>query len=233
MLIVKQNGLRIAAGRNTLSNRAFAPLACCAVLATMLSACALGRDTLDIAPPTASAPATGTAAVKIVDIEDKRVFESDPRDPSTPSLEHDSDIANPEITGRAYARKRGGYGLALGDVVLPEGHTISDLVEAATAKAFQEKGYRVVDKGAPDYAAAVPVNLEIQKFWTWDSPSGSIECRVAVKAGSDAFIGTSAAPILGYAISRGVILSNTDFATVAKQALDDFTVNMKAEIKSP
>jgi hypothetical protein len=38
------------------------------------------------------------------------------------------------------ARKRNGWGKVLGDILLPEGRTVSDLVEEVVAKAFIESG---------------------------------------------------------------------------------------------
>jgi hypothetical protein len=89
-----------------------------AVLVLLLSACAAGRSTVEITPPSAVNP-DGTAYAKIVSVEDLRKFEARPDDAGTPSLQNASDITDPSITARAVARKRGGFGMALGDIVLP------------------------------------------------------------------------------------------------------------------
>nr|WP_241024505.1 flagellar biosynthesis protein [Burkholderia sp. Ac-20365] len=71
---------------------------------------------------------------------------------------------------RAIGRKRNGYGKALGDVVLPEGKTVSGLVESALANGFQQAGYVVVKPGDPNFASAAPVNAEVIDFWAWFQP---------------------------------------------------------------
>jgi hypothetical protein len=113
------------------------PVIFCTIVGVALSGCAFGRDVVDIAPPMSVAP-NGMAVAKIVDVNDKRMFEAAPRIPSTPSLQNAKDITNPAITARAVARKRDGYGAAWGDIILPEGRTVAALVRGATQKAFQE-----------------------------------------------------------------------------------------------
>ena len=137
-----------------------------AVLATaVLSGCAASRSELDVPVPVSSvAPTKG--AVKIVEVLDKRVFEIDPRSPSTPSV-RGNEIQNKALTDRAVGRKRGGWGNAWGDVVLPEGETVSNLVEKTLSAALAEKGYAVVPKGSAGYETALPLSADIVKFWSW------------------------------------------------------------------
>jgi uncharacterized lipoprotein YajG len=232
-----RNGLRLCTARLRVPvlGHAFAPVVCCALLGGMLSGCALGRDIVDVMPPTSVAP-TGMAPAKIVGVTDKRVFEAAPRNPSTPSLQDAKDIGNPMITTRAFARKRGGFGAAFGDIVLPEGRTVAGLVRAATQKALQEKGYRVVEENSPDYARAVPVNVDIQEFWAWFSPGAltvTVECQATINMSGGAFVTASPPPIKGYASTSGLAATNSDFADVMTKALDDLVEKMKAQIKSP
>lgn len=72
-------------------------------------------------------------------VTDRRVFEADPDDPSTPSLKG-GEIHNTATTSRAIARKRGGFGKAWGDILLPEGRTVAHLMEEALTRAFQDAG---------------------------------------------------------------------------------------------
>jgi uncharacterized lipoprotein YajG len=210
----------------------FFPILVCLLLGIVLSGCAAGRDVIDIMPAAGMAP-SGMAVAKIVQVNDKRTFEAAPRDPSVPSLQNAKDLNDPAITARAYARKRGGFGNALGDIVLPEGRTVATLVKAATQKALEGKGYRVVEQGSPDFARAVPVNVDVQEFWVWDSPGAftvSIEAQVTVSL-NGAFM--SGAPVKGYAITRGAIVTPKDFAETAQKALDDLSTKMATDIKSP
>ncbi|WP_336605487.1 hypothetical protein [Stutzerimonas stutzeri] len=63
---------------------------------------------------------------------DERTFESKPRSAGIPSLKG-GEINDTSITERAFARKRNGFGKALGDVVLPSGRTDSQLVGSVVA----------------------------------------------------------------------------------------------------
>jgi hypothetical protein len=98
-----------------------------------------------------------------------RRFEIRPQQPSTPSLMDDA-ISNDALRVRAIARKRNGYGQALGDVLLPEGQSVSSLTASALTRSFREAGYRVVTANDPDYANAVPVTARVEKLWAWFNP---------------------------------------------------------------
>jgi hypothetical protein len=130
--------------------------------------CATNRGILDSRPSSVSNPAVGPA-VKIVRVTDRREFQLKPRDPSTPSLKG-GEIENRDITSRAIARKRNSYGKALGDILLPEGRTVEQLIEEALTRGLRESGLRVLEEGTPDYADAVPLEVDIDQCWAWMSP---------------------------------------------------------------
>ncbi len=139
-----------------------------AVLA-LLGGCALSRSvvTLDEAKtPAAPAQSADAPAVKIVEVQDKRTFLLDPRFPDIPSLK-DGAITDRTLTARAIARKRGSFGAAAGDVLLPEGDSVANHVRAALADGFRQAGYRVLSPGDAGYDAATPVNAQIVQYWTW------------------------------------------------------------------
>ena len=217
----------------TLRSRSKGLMMSCVVLGFALSGCALGRSEIDIMSP-ATVTSMSTALVKIVDVIDQRKFEAAPGQPSTPSLERAADITNPAITSRAYARKRNGYGKALGDIILPEGRTIAALVRAATQKALEDKGYRVVDQNSPDYARAMPVSVEVTEFWTWVSVGfgASLSCRAAVRVNGSMFAAQPTV-IQASATNSGALLIERTFAEVSKQGLDDLTAKMAAQIRPP
>ena len=136
-------------------------------LAIGLAGCALGRSEIDVAVP----PAHITEAkrtVTIIEIRDLRPFAVDPDDPASPSLASEADVHNPAVTERAVGRKRGSYGARLGDVLLPEGQTVTGLVRSAATTALREKGYIVVDD--PSLPEVVPLSIDIEQFWAWFKP---------------------------------------------------------------
>ena len=137
--------------------------------AVLLAGCAAGRTVVPAGIDPGSNPAQG-AAVRLDGVEDARVFSASPPSPEMPSLMNAAEIQDPSITRRAIARKRGGFGNALGDVLLPEGQSVSQLVGDAVSRALRDSGYRVVAPGDPDYARAAAVHVRIEKFWAWFTP---------------------------------------------------------------
>ena len=162
------------------------------LIAVALSACAIGRSVVDVDPPVSTAPVSGAHFVKIVAVNDLRHFEAAPSDAERPRLESSADIDNKAITSHAMARKRGGFGMAIGDVVLPDNKTVADLVRAAAQKALQDKGYTVVGAAAPQYAAAQPLSIDIDALWSWFSPGAftvTIEFKSKLQLTGDAVVG--------------------------------------------
>ena len=134
----------------------------------LFSGCATNRGIVDISVDAPINPDSGKI-VKIAAVRDARKFELKPDIPSIPSLKG-GEINDPSITSRAIARKRNGYGKALGDILLPEGKTVSQVVEKALIKAFRESGYKVVSETDVEYAEAIPVEADIEQFWAYFEP---------------------------------------------------------------
>jgi len=132
------------------------------------SGCATNRGIIDVQEEVSANPANGVA-VKFVRVTDKRVFKIDPRQADIPSLKN-NEINDPAITSRAIARKRNTYGKALGDILLPEGSTVMGLVESSLTKGLRENGFRILLEGEEGYELAIPVEVDIEKFWGWFSP---------------------------------------------------------------
>lgn len=135
-------------------------------LVLILAGCAVDRSTISIEVPEAVATTDDAVAVKIISVEDKRIFELRPSTPDIPSLSED-EINSPEIKARALARKRNAYGKALGDVILPTGQTVAGLVKKTLVNSLQDAGYKVVEQGDPAFLSAVPVKVQVIQFWSW------------------------------------------------------------------
>jgi hypothetical protein len=133
-----------------------------------MAGCALGRGEVDIRVTEVANPAS-ESIVKITKVTDKRKFYVNPRKPNMPSLK-DDDIGNEAIKRRAIARKRGGFGAALGDILLPEGRSVAGVTRDALATALKEQGYRVVTKDEADYGRAVALEADVNEFWSWFNP---------------------------------------------------------------
>jgi hypothetical protein len=138
------------------------------VSALLLGGCATSRSVVTPEIATTAGPAQGPA-VRIMKVEDQRVFRLEPDKPYLPSLS-DNAIQDNAVTSRAIARKRNTYGKALGDVLLPEKQTVAGLTQTAIEQGFREAGYRVLKPGQPGYDDALPVTATINQFWAWMTP---------------------------------------------------------------
>lgn len=137
-------------------------------LALIATGCATTRGVMEVVTAETSNPDSGTA-VRIASVVDSRTFQIAPPRPDIPSLKG-GEIHDPAITSRAIARKRNTFGKALGDILLPEGQTVMDLVATSVTNGLREGGYRVLSESDPGYAEAVPLDVDIQRFWGWFQP---------------------------------------------------------------
>ncbi|MDA7618184.1 hypothetical protein N8703_02670 [Verrucomicrobia bacterium] len=103
-------------------------------------------------------------------VTDKREFQLKPPPANIPSLKN-GEIEDSSIPERAIARKPNSYGKALGDILLPEGKTVMDVVENCLSMGFKENGYKVFSKGDEGYDAAIPIEVDINNFWVGLAPA--------------------------------------------------------------
>lgn len=197
-----------------------------------LSGCAVGRGVVDVQVPPSSSPDAGTP-VKIVSVVDKRVFQEKPPQPSMPSLK-DGEIHDKAITSRAIARKRNSYGMALGDILLPEDRTVVSLTEEALTKALNEAGYRVLSEGDAGYADAAALTADIHQFWAWATPgfweiSLEFESKVALKG--DWPVAGDTRNVRGYAKVGSVAATESVWKEVLDKGLQDLVDKVRSVLK--
>jgi uncharacterized lipoprotein YajG len=205
------------------------------ILAWLMSGCATTRSTFDVRTPQPQAAAV-KGFIKLTEVRDVRQFEAAPRNPSIPSLQDAQEIKNPLITSRAIARKRGGFGAALADILLPEGRTVEQLVREAVTKAVTEKGYAVVDQRSPEFGNALPLQVDIQQFWAWFSPGFwqvSVEFEGILLLRGEALVGSKEERVRGYAIVKGMAASDNEWQEVMHLGVADLTMKVKAIVKPP
>ena len=179
-----------------------------------LGGCATSRSVvIPDAGVAAENPVQGIA-IRIDQVDDMRQFQSSPKTPDIPSLP-ESDVGNNALTARAIARKRNGYGMALGDVLLPEGQTVSQLVGRAVDRGFRLAGYRVLKPGDSGYEQAVPVTAKIRQFWSWFNPGFS---SVTITNRADVSI-EGALP----ALNGGFVVTNETSAKLMAVFEEDWT----------
>ncbi len=207
----------------------------------LMSGCAGTRSTVDVSvTKTYQVPVKGFA--KVLEVKDVRWFEAKwswypfPRDHSVPSLERSTAIKNRAITSRAVGRKRDLYGRPFGDILLSEGRTVEQVVREATTKALAEKGYAVVDEKSTEFAKALPVNIEIQQFWSWSTPGafqGSLEFEGIVLLKSEVLAGRSEETVRGYSVIKIMVATDSRWQEVIQNGVHDMIEKMKTKLKSP
>lgn len=205
------------------------------VLAWLMSGCAATRSTFDVPIPQAQ-PVSVKGFVKLTEVKDVRRFEVAPRNPSVPSLQNAEEIKDRAITSRAIARKRGGFGGALADILLPEGRTVEQLVREAVTKAVNERGYSVVGEKSPEFGKALPLQIDVQQFWAWFTPGFwqlSVEFEGILLLKGEALIGSKEERVRGYGIVKGMVATDNEWQEAMQLGIADLIEKVKATVKRP
>lgn len=192
------------------------------VALVLLAGCATNRAEVDILPPgNSQTPAPSNGKKVYISTVDDRVFQIKPSRFDIPSLKYD-EIGDKSITERAIARKRNNYNMPIGDVLLPKGRTVSELVGDAVATAYRQAGYEVVGtSGARDVRA---VNVHIIEFWSWSTTEGVLDKVLQNK--SFLQIETQGAPVhnVKTLVNEKVkVATDTDWKRVTEAGLEAIT----------
>ncbi|MGE4315204.1 flagellar biosynthesis protein [Acinetobacter sp.] len=170
-----------------------------------------------------------TAVIKIV--EDKRVFEDKPKQANIPSLKGGLQKATASDKAKAIARKRNGYGKAMGDIFLRD-ETVVSVFEKRIESALLHAGYKVVPAAQvpkPDLVLTVKVN----KFWSWMQPGFSyITLNTEIETEiSDANSVTP--PIRTYTkISKPTVMATgSQWISTMNEALNDYESRLVDQLK--
>jgi hypothetical protein len=134
------------------------------------SGCAINRSEIELNIPEAvEIPMKTGKTVFIKSVVDNRIFEKRPKVPNIPSL-NPSKERNKDIEKRAVARKRNGYGKAIGDILLKEGQTVESVIRESLKQGFLENGFDVLENAEQSSPSTYIVDAKINKFWSWMNP---------------------------------------------------------------
>lgn len=202
----------------------------------LMCGCATTRTYMPLQVPSAgSAVLSGGKPLVIDSIRDARTFEGDPDDPSTPSLKKGARYAlDATQRERAIARKRGGFGHAFGDILLPSGESVVTLTRALLVNAFSAQGYSVVAAAAAP-ADATRVTADIRQFWAWFTPgmwSASIEARVQTMLTIDGPQGHQRIMIMGYGRNAIQVAREANWRLAYQRAFEDYLKQFNATATS-
>ncbi len=192
------------------------------VALVLLAGCATNRAEVDVLRPgDTQTPAPSNGKKVYISAVDDRVFQIKPSSSDIPSLKYD-EIDDKSITERAIARKRNNFNMAIGDVLLPEGRTVSELVGNAVATAYRQAGYEVVS--SPDARDVSEVKVNIIEFWSWYSAEGVLDKVLRNKSLLQIKAPGTPVQTVKTLVSENVkVATDTDWKTITESGLEAIT----------
>jgi len=199
------------------------------VIFPLLTGCVTGTRHLDnIAVPETVSSTKASGDIYISTINDARIFEQKPRDPSIPSVDGKLASTPKETLSTFIGRQRNGYGGAMGQVALPKGQTVDDIVRKLLAKGLESRGYRVVaDNNAPQQLA-----VDVNELWAWFSPgfaSVSFEAKITTQLQFSG-VKTDNLEVKSYGLNKGQIASNANWELAFSKAFEEYLTNFDREL---
>ncbi|AOO66477.1 hypothetical protein [Sulfurospirillum halorespirans] len=206
-----------------------------ATSALLFSGCAAKRGEVALQVPTATAetaPSNGQQ-IYINSVVDKRVFEVKPPEPNIPSLDP-SEPQTDAIKARAVARKRNGYGMAMGDIVLNANQTVNSVIKESLKEAFKNKGYHVIENKEQITPQTYIADVNILKFWAWMNPGAfaiALSCEIETnikmkKEGDPKTYNVSVKAADSYQMG-----TESNYIEIMQKALQKYIAEAQTEIK--
>jgi hypothetical protein len=195
----------------------------------LLTGCVVGRRTVDLPIQNIPEHSGGKGEIFIGSIEDNRVFQNKPSDPSIPSIDGDVHSLTPKEKGMMIGRQRGAFGRALGDIALPADDSVVERTRRLLEEGFRSRGYSITsDSSAPTSASA-----KIGRFWAWYTPGiwmqrfqARVYCTITLSKSDD----TTTIDVQGYGSNRGQIVSNANWQLAYQRAFQDFLSKLDSKL---
>lgn len=193
------------------------------------SGCVVGRRT--VALPVNSLGSAGGAkgAIFVSNVDDARVFENQPKNASTPSIDGDVTKISQDQRAQMIGRQRNTYGKAMGDIALPEGDSVTKRARALLEEGLRRHGYAI----ASEATAANTATVKINEFWAWFTPGmwaitfeANVACQITITVGGK----STTLTVRGYALNKGQVASDANWQLAYRKAFDDFLNNLEAEL---
>lgn len=141
-------------------------------LSILLVSCATNRGIVNLKLPDAKVISQANGSqVFIKSVSDDREFQENPKTQDVPSLGFGGAAnASIDIKKRAIARKRNGFGKALGDILLEKNQTVETVISDALKRSFAELGYEVLRNQEEITKETIVIDASIEKFWAYMTP---------------------------------------------------------------
>ncbi|WP_263833554.1 hypothetical protein [Sulfurospirillum oryzae] len=206
-----------------------------ATSALFFSGCATKRGEVALQVPTTKAEAVPSNGQQIYinSVVDRRMFEPKPTDPSTPSLDP-SEAQSDTIKARAVGRKRNGYGMALGDILLNEDQNVNSVVKNALKEALTGKGYQVIENKDQITPQTYMADVKIVKFWSWMNMGFlalTISCEIETKVDLKKEVDAKTYNVHVKAADSFQTGMESNYLEVMQKALQQYIAEAKVEIK--
>lgn len=195
----------------------------------LLSGCVVGRRTVDLTVPNPAMTSLNKGEVYIAGIEDHRIFQNKPPLPSIPSIDGDVGQMSTSEQSLMIGRQRNGYGMAMGDIALPEGESVEVKMRKLIESGLSSKGYTI--SGQPD--SGYDFDAEIIAFWAWFTPGmfavsfeAEVVCDIKIHGqGADKEM-----RVKGYGKNTGQIASDANWQLAYTRAFNDFLLNFRSKL---
>ncbi|MFA5087656.1 MAG: hypothetical protein WC552_01325 [Candidatus Omnitrophota bacterium] len=206
-----------------------------AALIMGVTGCATNRGYLNIKVPEVTPAMSNGKQVYIRSITDNRQFQDNPISADIPSLGSGGlKNATAEVKSRAIARKRNGYGKALGDILLDEGQSVEKSVYDVTRNALYSLGYDVVNTPQEARPDAIIMDISVDKFWGWFVPGvWAISLKSEITTTHTITVPRKDNPIVITATARNVCQSGNEanWKKVFRMVMDDFIQKARVEFQ--
>ena len=126
--------------------------------------------------------------------------------------------------------------MALSDILLPEGRTVEKVVREAVTKALADKGYAVVEAEDPHYATALPLKVDVQKFWSWMTPGFftiSLEFESTLTMQGDAMLDLKQEMVRGYSHANFFAATDDAWQETMQEGLTDLMSKISTKLRKP
>lgn len=192
--------------------------------------CVTGRRNIDLEVPTAQKIVNGSkGTISIGPVVDKRRFENQPDDPSTPSIDGDVGGQSAAQKSKMIGRQRNTWGKAMGDISLAS-QTVESQTRLLVAEAFKRRGYAVTDAKSNNRA-----DVTIDKFWAWFTPGfWAVDFEANVRADMNISLNgrTSKFSVAGHGKNSGQMASDANWKLAYSRAYEDFLKNLEAILQA-
>lgn len=203
------------------------PLVFLLAFAVLGTGCATSRSEVKLAGPSESAgtyQVTKQTVVLVRSVKDERVFEETPSSPSIPSIGHEgTNNASADTKARAFARKRNGFGKALGEVLLEKGQTVSDVVRDNVVAAFRQAGFRTTTDPKDAGRSPMVVDVHVKQLWAWMNPGfWSISMNASITTNLDTNKSRSPVVVDAHAEKGAMAATDGTWVEILDMALKDY-----------